>query len=304
MAKKTSQRNSQETMEEAALEGWEILKKYRAAIIGVALVSVAIVLGIALRSSETQKVQKEAWTRLFEVQDRLSESKSPNFEELKTKYDSKTFEPYMFTKEASELIDKGGRRDLERAKAYLEDMIKRFKDKKDEVDAAKLTLAGVEDKLAKGDYKDFKELRKDFPDSNIQPFVTLKEAHQLYQAGGKTQLEKARKLLKDLRARLGKEKGEYRDLIDQKIAAIDAELAHAPSWLPKKEDPDDDKGHDHDGDGEPDHDAGDHKDGDHKDGDHKDEGDDGDEKPEDEKPADKKPADEKPADKKDSEAPK
>jgi len=162
MAKKTNPGvEPQANIEETALEGWEILKKYQQPLIITLMLSFAVVMFLARDDAAKSAAVSSSWQAFYEAEKKLANEDSSK-----------------------------------------------------EVDL---------DALAKSHQGD-----------SVEPFVLIRRAEQLYQEGSRDSLAKAQGILERFVASFPK-LGILHAPARAKIAAIKAELAHAPSWAPIKE---------------------------------------------------------------------
>jgi hypothetical protein len=195
VSKKTSPSDPTASLEEAAIEGWDVLKKYQTPIVAVIVTMILIVVGKGYQESENENLNTRAWTALYSAEQDYKKIES--------------------------------------------------QPKKDRKEGPK-----------------FEQVSKDFKGHAVEPFALLKQANALYKDGDKEDLTKAKGLLEEFLKRY-KKLDIYKDMAETKIKNIDAELAHAPSWIPvkeeKKEETKSEVEHDHDGDGKPDHGPDEHE---------------------------------------------
>lgn len=138
MNKKTSQA-PQASLEEKAIEGWDLLKKYQGPILGVIGISTLLVVFMAYRSSEDSTKNVKAWSALYEAEKHYKDNANKKDEEKEAaKFDAvlKDFknhpvEPFALIKQADVHYQKGTKEDLEKALSLLEDFQKKYSKKLD-----------------------------------------------------------------------------------------------------------------------------------------------------------------------------
>lgn len=156
--KKTTQA-PQASLEEKAIEGWDLLKKYQGPILGVIGVITLIVVFMAYRSSEDNNKNVKAWNALYKAEkhydDNVSkkdeEKEAPKFEEVLKDFKNHPVEPFAMIKQADVLYTKGGKEDLEKALKLLEDFQKKYNKKLDLYkDLVDRKVAAIKAELADG----------------------------------------------------------------------------------------------------------------------------------------------------------
>ncbi|MDF1662615.1 MAG: hypothetical protein P1V97_12640 [Planctomycetota bacterium] len=138
MNKKTSQA-PQASLEEKAIEGWDLLKKFQGPILGVLGVSTLLVVFMAYRSSEDKSKNVKAWNALYQAEKAFDENASkkdeekeePKFDKVLKDFKNHPVEPFALIKQADVLYQKGSKDDLEKALGLLEDFQKKYSKKLD-----------------------------------------------------------------------------------------------------------------------------------------------------------------------------
>jgi hypothetical protein len=137
VSKKTSKRNPQASLEEVALEGWDILKKYRGQIIGAITAVTLFVAVFVYQDTESSSLNAKAWLALYEAEEHYKEKiqnkpieerkEKPKFEQITKDFKGHPVEPFALLKQANVHYRDGGREDLEKAKKLLEEFLKSYK---------------------------------------------------------------------------------------------------------------------------------------------------------------------------------
>lgn len=158
MNKKTSQREKKaDALEDAALEGMEILKQYQGPIIGATVLAFVIVFSVAYKTENEEKQRAEAWTSLFTAEQKVRDMKKDErekadlpklYEEVRKAHPSSSVTPFALLRQAEALYKKGGREDLEQSKKLLNEFVTKYPQLNIYHDMAKAKIKAIEDELA------------------------------------------------------------------------------------------------------------------------------------------------------------